>query len=75
MDKIEIVDYSNWIPYDGFSPGSGRSEKKWLQSRDGEIGLFKFPKFNPATSTVSMNMFLNIWHIGLAIFSALRQLM
>lgn len=53
MNKIETVDYSNWIPYDGFSPGSGRSEKQWLQSRDGEIGLFKFPKVNPATSTIS----------------------
>lgn len=40
----EIVDFSAWNKYDGFAEGSGRSEKIWLKSKDGKIGLFKFPK-------------------------------
>ena len=53
MDRIEIVDYSDWLPYEGFSAGSGRSEKQWLQSEEGEIGLFKYPKSNPETNEVT----------------------
>lgn len=53
MCDIEIVDFSEWIPYEGFSEGSGRGEKIWLQSTDGEIGLFKYPKFNPDTLDIT----------------------
>lgn len=44
---IEIIDYSDWKVYGGAAEGSGRSEKIWLQSSDGKIGLFKFPKIDP----------------------------
>ena len=44
---IDIIDFSNWKEYDGASEGSGRSEKIWLKSEDGQIGLFKFPKIDP----------------------------
>lgn len=50
---MEIIDYSDWLPYEGFAEGSGRSEKLWLQSSTGEIGLFKFPKFDPETSEIT----------------------
>lgn len=40
----EIIDFSSWNTYDGSAEGSGRSEKIWLKSKDGRIGLFKFPK-------------------------------
>ena len=43
----EIIDFSDWKEYDGASEGSGRSEKIWLKSKDGKIGLFKFPKIDP----------------------------
>lgn len=42
----EIIDFSSWNKYDGFTEGSGRSEKLWLKSKEGKIGLFKFPKIN-----------------------------
>ena len=41
---LEIVDCSSWQPYDGIAEGSGRSEKQWLVSGEGRIGLFKYPK-------------------------------
>ncbi len=41
---FKYIDYSTWNLYDGFSEGSGRSEKNWLQSEEGTIGLFKYPK-------------------------------
>ncbi|MBQ4601991.1 MAG: protein kinase [Clostridia bacterium] len=44
---IKIIDFSSWKEYDGASEGSGRSEKIWLISDDGQIGLFKFPKIDP----------------------------
>ena len=44
---IKIIDYSHWKEYEGASEGSGRSEKIWLKSSNGEIGLFKFPKIDP----------------------------
>lgn len=46
---IPVQDYCNWNIYDGASEGSGRSEKIWLISDDGKIGLFKFPKIDPTT--------------------------
>ncbi len=45
---FEPIDFTSWNVYDGASEGSGRSEKIWLQSKDGKIGLFKFPKINPS---------------------------
>ena len=53
MDEVKIFDFFGWIPYEGFSAGSGRSEKQWLQSKEGDIGLFKYPKFNPRTLEVT----------------------
>lgn len=50
---IPIQEYSNWKIYDGAAEGSGRSEKIWLISDDGNIGLFKFPKIDPTTSKVT----------------------
>ena len=47
---VEIIDFSTWNVYDGASEGSGRSEKIWLKSDDGSIGLFKFPKINPSVN-------------------------
>lgn len=53
MGKVNIIDFNDWFTYDGFAEGSGRSEKIWLQSMDGEIGLFKFPKIDPETTDVT----------------------
>lgn len=47
---IAVKDFSGWNIYDGASEGSGRSEKIWLISNNGDIGLFKFPKIDPTTS-------------------------
>lgn len=44
---FEIKDFDEWSVYDGASEGSGRSEKIWLISETGEIGLFKYPKIDP----------------------------
>ena len=44
---VNIIDFSNWKEYEGASEGSGRSEKIWLKSDEGNIGLFKFPKIDP----------------------------
>lgn len=44
---FEVVDFSAWKIYDGASEGSGRSEKVWLISEQGQIGLFKYPKIHP----------------------------
>ena len=44
---FEIINFDSWKVYDGASEGSGRSEKIWLISDDGKIGLFKFPKIDP----------------------------
>ncbi|MBO5376985.1 MAG: protein kinase [Ruminiclostridium sp.] len=44
---IDVIDFSSWKEYDGASEGSGRSEKIWLKSDNGQIGLFKFPKIDP----------------------------
>ena len=41
---FDVVDFSAWKEYDGFAEGSGRSEKIWLISETGQIGLFKYPK-------------------------------
>lgn len=37
---MEFKNFDDWSPYEGFAEGSGRSEKIWLQSQDGKIGLF-----------------------------------
>ena len=50
---VKVVDFSDWVPYEGFAEGSGRSEKLWLQSQDGKIGLFKFPKYDPNTLEIT----------------------
>lgn len=44
---FEIKNFDSWKTYDGLSQGSGRSEKEWLISPDGRIGLFKYPKIDP----------------------------
>lgn len=44
---FEIINFDSWNVYDGASEGSGRSEKIWLISDTGEIGLFKYPKIDP----------------------------
>lgn len=44
-----VKDFSDWSIYEGFSEGGGRSEKQWLQSPKGEVGLFKWPKIDPQT--------------------------
>ena len=44
---FEVINFDSWKVYDGASEGSGRSEKVWLISDSGEIGLFKFPKIDP----------------------------
>ena len=45
---FEVLNFDLWQVYDGASEGSGRSEKVWLVSDTGDIGLFKFPKIDPA---------------------------
>lgn len=47
---VELIDFDSWTEYDGAAEGSGRSEKLWLKSDQGEIGLFKFPKIDPETN-------------------------
>ena len=47
---ISTIDFSSWNVYDGASEGSGRSEKLWLKSDSGQIGLFKFPKIDPVSN-------------------------
>ena len=44
---FEVINFDSWKVYDGASEGSGRSEKVWLISDTGEIGLFKYPKIDP----------------------------
>lgn len=50
---FEFKNFDAWSPYEGFAEGSGRSEKIWLQSQDGKIGLFKFPKFDSDTKIIT----------------------
>lgn len=49
MNEFAFKDFSDWGIYDGASEGSGRSEKVWLISPDGEYGLFKYPKTKPGS--------------------------
>lgn len=44
---FDVINFDSWKVYDGASEGSGRSEKVWLISDTGEIGLFKYPKIDP----------------------------
>lgn len=39
-----IIDFSNWHIYEDIVLGSGRGRKVWLESQEGVIGLFKYPK-------------------------------
>ena len=48
-NMISIVDCSSWALYEGLPEGSGRSEKQWLISEDGTVGLFKYPKIDPVS--------------------------
>ena len=50
---VEIVNCSAWRLYEGNAEGSGRSEKQWLVSGDGRVGLFKFPKLDPVSKTIT----------------------
>lgn len=56
MVLFQFQDYTSWKAYEGTSEGSGRSEKKWLVSDSGEIGLFKFPKSDLTYEHVSEHM-------------------
>lgn len=48
VEKVfEVINFDSWKVFDGASEGSGRSEKIWLISDTGEIGLFKYPKIDP----------------------------
>lgn len=47
---MEIINFDSWNVYEGSAEGSGRSEKIWLKSPEGKIGLFKFPKIDPAVN-------------------------
>jgi len=46
-EMFDVINFESWKVYDGASEGSGRSEKVWLISEDGQIGLFKYPKIDP----------------------------
>lgn len=49
-----IKNFDCWEVYEGFSAGSGASEKIWLiNSVTGKIGLFKYPKTDVTTEHVS----------------------
>ncbi len=48
-EMFEVIDFTAWKLFDGAAEGSGRSEKEWLISEDGRIGLFKYPKIDPTT--------------------------
>lgn len=50
MPIIEIKDFNDWEVYEGIPEGSGRSEKIWIRSKEGAIGLFKYPKMDPQTN-------------------------
>ena len=53
MQKVSIIGFEDWKIYEGFAEGSGRGEKIWLCSDTGEIGLFKFPKIDPAAMSIT----------------------
>lgn len=69
---FKLLDYSEWKEYDGFSEGSGRSEKVWLVSPsdiNAEIGVFKFPKYDPTSKTSTYE------HVSEHLASKLGELM
>ncbi|SEB07747.1 hypothetical protein SAMN02910384_03345 [Pseudobutyrivibrio sp. ACV-2] len=50
---MEIKQFDDWVIWEGAAEGGGRSEKEWLQSADGQIGLFKYPKSKNTSEFVS----------------------
>lgn len=49
-----MIDFSSWLIYKGFSEGSGRSKKIWLENeKNKEIGLFKYRKSKETTEHFS----------------------
>lgn len=54
LECHRIISFDDWDIYDGFSEGSGRSEKKWLINKETkEIGLFKYNKSDETTEHIS----------------------
>lgn len=66
---VDIVDFSTWQPYEGAAEGSGMSEKQWLVSSTGQIGLFKYPKMDPISKRTTFEHVSE--HLGSAIGSML----
>lgn len=57
---FDVVDFSTWKEYDGFAEGSGRSEKIWLISETGQIGLLNTPRLILKMVKKLQNIFQNI---------------
>ena len=54
LEGLLMIDFSDWIEYEGASEGSGRSIKIWLKSpTNNQIGLFKFKKDISTTDHIS----------------------
>jgi hypothetical protein len=61
---IKTIDCSSWSVWDdGMTEGSGRSEKEWLISENGQICLFKYPKSLETTEHVSEHLACQIGKI------------
>ena len=61
---IDIIDCSSWNTWNsGMAEGSGRSEKEWLVSENGQICLFKYPKSDETTEHVSEHLACQIGRI------------
>ena len=67
-NMFEIKNFDNWVPYEGLSEGSGRSEKIWLTSGNNEhqkIGLFKYPKIDPSGEITTEHISEHLsYHLG-----------
>lgn len=48
-----MKNFDDWEEFEGASEGSGRSEKVWLISKDGNIGLFKYTKSSETKEHIS----------------------
>ncbi|WP_405376541.1 hypothetical protein [Pseudobutyrivibrio sp.] len=53
---MKICNFDDWEIWDGASEGTGRSEKEWLRSAEGQVGLFKYPKSNETTEYISEHL-------------------